>query len=128
LKPNRFKIAVILFCLSVLLLFALPVAIFAVAAEVPVKGMVTLVDLGAKKCIPCKMMAPILEKLEKHYAGKAAVVFLDVWEDPAPARRFGIRGIPTQIFFDKKGREVYRHEGFLGEEEIVRLFKDMGVK
>ena len=128
MKPNRFKIAVILFCLSVLLLFALPVAIFAVAAEVPVKGMVTLVDLGAKKCIPCKMMAPILEKLEKHYAGKAAVVFLDVWEDPAPARRFGIRGIPTQIFFDKKGREVYRHEGFLSEEAIVCRFKDMGVK
>jgi thioredoxin 1 len=111
-----------------LFLFALPAALFATAAEAPVKGMVTMVDLGAKKCIPCKMMAPILEKLEKVYAGKAAVVFLDVWEDPAPARRFGIRAIPTQIFFDNKGREVYRHEGFLSEEAIVRRFKDMGVK
>lgn len=116
-------------CLLVLSLFALPSALFAAKLlEVPVKGMVTLVDLGAKKCIPCKMMAPILEKLEKVYAGRAAVVFLDVWEDPIPARRFGIRGIPTQIFFDKKGREVYRHEGFLSEAAIVQQLKEMGVK
>ena len=130
MKPNRFKIAVILYGLSLLVIFALPLALFAAAPppEVPVKGMVTMVDLGAKKCIPCKMMAPILEKLEKVYAGKAAVIFFDVWEDPAPAKHFGIRSIPTQIFFDKKGREVYRHEGFLSEEAIVRRFKDMGVK
>jgi thioredoxin 1 len=127
MKTSCYKIIVGIFGLSVLLLFTLPVALFA-ATEVPVKGMVTMVDLGAKKCIPCKMMAPILEKLEKAYAGKAAVVFLDVWEDPAPARHFGIRTIPTQIFFDKQGRETYRHEGFLGEEAIVRRLKDMGVK
>ena len=116
-------------CLSALLMFAQPVDLFAASAvEIPVKGMVTMVDLGAKKCIPCKMMAPILEKLEKVYAGRAAVVFLDVWEDPKPARRFGIRGIPTQIFFDKKGGEVYRHEGFLSEKAIVQQLKEMGVK
>ena len=130
MKPNRFKIAVILYGLSLLSLFTLPAALFAAAPppEVPVKGMVTMVDLGAKKCIPCKMMAPILAKLEKQYAGKAAVIFFDVWEDPAPARHFGIRSIPTQIFFDKKGKEVYRHEGFLSEAAIVRRLKDMGVK
>ena len=111
-------------------LFVLPAPLFAAAAapEVPVKGMVTMVDLGAGTCIPCKMMAPILEKLGKEYAGRAAVVFLDVWKDRAPAKRFGIRAIPTQIFFDKEGKEVYRHEGFLSEEEIVRRFKEMGVK
>ncbi len=129
MKPNRFKIAVLLYSLLLLSLFTLPSALFAAKLpEVPVKGMVTLVDLGAKKCIPCKMMAPILEKLEKVYAGKAAVIFFDVWEDPAPAKHFGIRSIPTQIFFDKKGGEVYRHEGFLSEEAIVRRLKDMGVK
>ena len=87
-----------------------------------------LVDLGADKCIPCKMMVPILAKMEKQYAGRAAVVFLDVWKDRSPVKRFGIRAIPTQIFFDKDGKEVYRHEGFLSDEEIVRRFKDMGVK
>jgi len=78
LKPNRFKIAVILYGLSLLSLFTPPATLFAAAAEVPVKGMVTLVDLGAGEGIPCKMMAPSLAKLEKRYAGKAAVVFLDV--------------------------------------------------
>lgn len=129
MKTSRFKIAVILHGLLLLSLFTIPPALFAASVpEVPVKGMVTLVDLGAKKCIPCKMMAPILEKLEKLYAGKAAVIFFDVWEDPAPAKRFGIRSIPTQIFFDKKGKEIYRHEGFLSEEAIVRRLKEMGVK
>lgn len=115
-------------CLLFLMVLAGPSPLFAAPPEVPVKGLVTMVDLGAKKCIPCKMMTPILEKLEKEYAGRAAIVFLDVWEDPKPAHRFGIQGIPTQIFFDREGREVFRHMGFLSEEGIVRRLKDMGVK
>lgn len=100
----------------------------AASPEVPVKGMVTLLDLGAGTCIPCKLMAPILQKLEKEYVGKAAVVFIDINKDRTPIKRFGLRAIPTQIFFDKEGAEVYRHEGFLSEEEIVSQFKKMGVK
>ena len=114
--------------LMALLLFAHSLLAAGPEREAPVKGMVTMIDLGAKKCIPCKMMAPILEKLEKVYAGRAAVIFFDVWEDPKPAQRFGVRVIPTQIFFDREGKEVYRHQGFLGEEEIVRRFREMGVK
>lgn len=128
MKMNGFKVITGVFCLSLLFLFTPPAIPFAAATDVPVKGMVTMIDLGAKACIPCKMMTPILEKLEKEYAGRAAVVFFDVWKDQAPAKRFGIRTIPTQIFFDKDGKEVYRHEGFLSEEEIVRRFKEMGVK
>ena len=125
---NRFTFLAGIFGLSLFLLLAQPTVLCAAAVEAPVKGMVTMIDLGAKTCIPCKMMAPILEKLEKEYAGRAAVIFFDVREDMAPARRFGIRAIPTQIFFNKDGKEVYRHEGFLSEKEIVARFKDMGVK
>ena len=128
MKMNSLKVMAGASCLSLLLLFTPPAVIFAAATDVPVKGMVTMIDLGAKACIPCKMMTPILEKLEKEYAGRAAVIFFDVWKDKTPAERFGIRAIPTQIFFDKKGKEIYRHEGFLSEEEIVRRFKDMGVQ
>jgi len=96
--------------------------------NLPVKGTVTLIDLGAKKCIPCKMMAPILEKMEKVYKGKAAVVFVDVWEHREQAQRFRIRAIPTQIFYDKNGKEVYRHVGFLAEKDIVAQLEKMGVK
>ena len=97
------------------------------APDVPVKGMVTMLDLGAKSCIPCKMMAPIMEKLEKDYKGKAAIIFIDVWKDPDQAKRFGIRAIPTQIFYDKAGKEVHRHEGFMSEDAIVTQLKHMGV-
>ncbi len=99
----------------------------AVPAEVPVRGMVTMIDLGAKKCIPCKMMAPILEKLEKEYQGRAAIVFTDVWKDPGQASKYGIRTIPTQIFFNENGEEVWRHQGFMSEEAIVSQLKKMGV-
>jgi len=97
-------------------------------SNLPVKGMVTMIDLGAKKCIPCKMMAPIMEKMEKMYKGKAVIAFIDVWEHREPIYRFGIRAIPTQIFFDKSGKEVYRHEGFLAEKDIVAILEKMGVE
>jgi len=95
--------------------------------DVPTKGMVTMVDLGAKSCIPCKMMAPILEKLERDYKGKAAIVFIDISQDATEAERFGISVIPTQIFFDKQGKEILRHKGFMSEEAIVTQLKKMGV-
>lgn len=96
--------------------------------ELPVKGMVTMIDLGAKKCVPCKMMAPILQKMEKKYDGRAAIVFIDVWEHREQARRFGIRSIPTQIFYDVDGKEMSRHVGFMSEDHIVKTLNQMGVK
>ena len=114
--------------IGLLLMLAHPAHLGAETRQVPVTDMVTMVDLGAKSCIPCKMMAPILERMEKRYAGKAAIIFLDVWKDPAPARHFGIRAIPTQIFFDKKGKEVYRHMGFMSEEAIIAQLQAMGVR
>jgi thioredoxin 1 len=97
-------------------------------SKIPVPGMVTMVDLGAKKCIPCKMMAPILQELEEEYKDRAAIVFIDVWENPAAGSRFGIRVIPTQIFYDTEGREVKRHEGFLDKASIVAELQKLGVR
>jgi thioredoxin 1 len=86
-----------------------------------------LVDLGAHSCVPCKMMAPLLEELKKEYAGVFKTEFIDVWKDPAPGRKYGIRVIPTQIFFDAAGKELFRHEGFLGKEDILAKWKELGV-
>ena len=119
--------------------FAVLVALFIISAtlcgtaksfipDVPVKGMVTMVDLGAKACIPCKMMAPIMEKMEKVYRGKAAIIFIDVWENREQPARFGISAIPTQIFYDAKGKEAYRHVGFMSEEAIGAQLQKLGVK
>ena len=96
--------------------------------QLPVKDMVTMIDLGAKKCIPCKMMAPIMEKMEKQYDGKAAIIFIDVWENKEQATKYGVSAIPTQIFYDENGKETYRHVGFLSEKAIVGILQSMGVK
>ena len=91
------------------------------------KTLPRLLDLGATKCIPCKMMAPILEDLKKTYAGKMDVQFIDVWQDQEPGRKYGIRVIPTQIFFDAAGKERFRHEGFFSKEDILAKWKELGV-
>jgi thioredoxin 1 len=96
--------------------------------EGPVKGMVTMLDLGADRCVPCKMMAPILKELEAEYQGKAAILFIDVWKNPEQGKSFRIRAIPTQIFYDKDGHEVLRHEGFMDKNSIVAVLERLGVK
>jgi thioredoxin 1 len=86
-----------------------------------------LVDLGADKCIPCKMMAPVLEELKKDYAGTLSVEFIDVWKNPDKAKEYEIMIIPTQIFFDASGKELFRHEGFFSKEDILAKWKQLGV-
>ncbi|WP_353740624.1 thioredoxin family protein [Desulfoferrobacter suflitae] len=96
--------------------------------EVPVKGMVTMLDLGATKCIPCKMMAPIIEELKEEYKGKAAILFIDVWEHRDEVPKYNIQAIPTQIFYAKNGEEAYRHVGFMDKESIVAQLQKLGVE
>jgi thioredoxin 1 len=87
-----------------------------------------VVDLGADKCVPCKQLAPILEELKRDYAGRVAVEFIDVWKDPRAGEPYKIRVIPTQVFFDADGNEVWRHEGFLPKADFIAKFSEMGVK
>ena len=94
------------------------------------KKKVTFVELGSVKCIPCKMMQPIMKDIEKDYAGQVKVVFHDVWtpEGEPFATSFKIRVIPTQVFLDKEGKEYFRHEGFFPKDELVNILKQKGVK
>ena len=85
-----------------------------------------LIDLGADRCVPCIMMAPILEQLKKDYSGQFEVEFLDVWKDPVAGRQYGIRLIPTQIFFDPSGKELFRHEGFYARQDILGKWQELG--
>lgn len=86
-----------------------------------------LVDLGADKCIPCKMMAPILAEFQRDYADRFVTEFIDVWKNPAAGAQYDIRVIPTQIFYDADGKELFRHEGFYGREDILGKWKELGV-
>ncbi len=91
------------------------------------KSLPKLVDLGAGKCIPCKMIAPILEEIKNEYKGKLGVEFIDVWKNPDEAKKYGIKMIPTQIFYDASGKELFRHEGFFSKEDILAKWKELGV-
>jgi thioredoxin 1 len=91
-------------------------------------GRPTIVDFGARSCIPCKKMAPILEQLEKEYRGRANVIFVDVWQDNKIGGQYRVQMIPTQIFFDAKGKESGRHMGFLDRQPIIDTFTKLGVK
>jgi thioredoxin 1 len=86
-----------------------------------------LVDLGADKCIPCKMMAPVLKELKKEYEGRMEVDFIDVWKNPDAGKPYKVNLIPTQIFFDAAGKELFRHEGFFSKKDILAKWKELGV-
>jgi len=89
-----------------------------------------LLDLGSKKCIPCKKMAPILEELQADFALIFETQFIDVWlkENSAASAHYKIEQIPTQIFFDSSGKELWRHEGFLSREAILAKWAELGVQ
>ncbi len=86
-----------------------------------------LLDLGSGKCVPCKMMVPILDQLEKEYAGRMVVEFIDVFEEEGAVKKHDVNVIPTQIFYGADGKELGRHEGFISKEDILAKWKEMGV-
>ncbi len=106
----------------------LPSATDAIIRKALSSGKPTVIDLGARTCIPCKKMAPILESLSGEYRNRASVLFIDVHEDQAAASRFKVQMIPTQIFFNSEGKEVKRHIGFMDKAAIVKELKAAGVK
>ncbi|MDP6630638.1 MAG: thioredoxin family protein [Kiritimatiellia bacterium] len=86
-----------------------------------------LVDLGAGQCASCKMMMPVLAELKREFADVFSVTFIDVWEQTEAAEQYGIRMIPTQIFYDAAGKELFRHEGFFSREDILATWRRHGV-
>jgi thioredoxin 1 len=87
-----------------------------------------LLDLGSHKCVPCKMMEPILEEFKNDYSDEFKTRFIDVRENRTAARKYNIRVIPTQIFFDANGTELFRHEGFYSKEDMLDKWGELGVE
>jgi thioredoxin 1 len=92
------------------------------------KGLPVMIDLGSDQCIPCKMMAPILEELKTEYTDKLSVHFLDVRKLPALSKAYNIKLIPTQIFYDSSGKELFRHEGFYAKEDIIAKWREFDIE
>ncbi|GAB1367440.1 hypothetical protein MASR1M36_23120 [Candidatus Cloacimonadaceae bacterium] len=93
------------------------------------KPFVTFVELGSVNCIPCKMMKPVMEEVQKEYGDKIDVIFYDVNKNRQKSLEYKIRVIPTQVFLDENGKEFFRHEGFFPKEELMKIVdKQLGIK
>lgn len=79
-----------------------------------------LLDFSAVWCGPCKVLAPIVEKLADEYKGKVRVGKIDIDESPSVPTKFGIRGVPTVVVF-KNGKESGRHVGVTNKETLLKL-------
>lgn len=91
-------------------------------------GRPVVADFGRGTCVPCKMMEPILKKLQQDYEGRAEILILDIDEYASLTREYRIMVIPTQIFFDASGQEVERHQGFMPEADIIARLRSMGIE
>ena len=89
-------------------------------------GKPVLVDFGANSCMPCRQIRPILKEVGQEYAGKAEVLVIDVYKYKELAGEYRVQVIPTLIFFDKSGKEVYRHMGAWDKASIVGKLKEAG--
>lgn len=98
--------------------------------SVPVTPGITFVELGSVKCVPCRMMQPVMKNIETRYGSQIRIIFYDVWkpEQKKFATEYGVRIIPTQVFLDRNGKEVFRHEGFFAESAIDTLLQKHGLK
>ena len=98
-----------------------------VSGKDSVKYKIEFVELGSVNCIPCKKMQPVMKSIEEKYKGLVKVTFHDVWKDEAPAKKYGINLIPTQVFLDASGKEIMRHEGFYPEDDIDKFLQSQGI-
>jgi thioredoxin 1 len=86
-----------------------------------------LVDFGANSCVPCRQMRPILKEVDKEYSQKTRALVIDIYKHQNLAREYKVQLIPTLVFFDSKGKEVFRHVGVMEKEKIVAKLKEIGM-
>lgn len=91
-------------------------------------GKPTLAIFSAASCCGPDQMIPVKEALEKEYDGKINIVYIEPGQKPILAARYSIRSIPTQILYDGKGKEFFRHSGFLSEENIINKLSELEVR
>jgi thioredoxin 1 len=89
-------------------------------------GKPLLVDFGANSCLPCRQIRPILKDLGKEYSGKAKILVIDVYKYQNLANEYKITALPTLVFFDSKGKEVFRHPGAMNKDQMVAKLKEIG--
>jgi thioredoxin 1 len=87
-----------------------------------------LIDFGAGKCATCKMMTGVLDELAVETADQLSIRFVDTHKDPTTTEAYSIRIIPTQVFLDAEGNELFRHEGYISKEDILKKWSELGIQ
>ena len=88
------------------------------------EGKPLIVDMGSDTCVPCKMIKPVLEEIAEEYKGDLNVIILDVHEYMEIAQELGVMSIPTQFFYDKEGKMLGQHVGFLPKESLEHIISE----
>jgi thioredoxin 1 len=81
-----------------------------------------VVDFWAEWCGPCRMVSPIMEEISDEYSGKALVVKCDVDSSPGVSAKYGIRNIPTILFF-KNGKIADKQVGAVPKNNFITKLK-----
>lgn len=92
------------------------------------KALPRLIDFGAGTCATCKMMTAVLNELASEYNNRLAIRLVDTGKDKETATDYSIRMIPTQVFLDADGVELFRHEGFISKKDILKKWAELGVE
>lgn len=90
------------------------------------EGVPRMVEFGSDTCASCQAMMPVLDELRRRHGGSVVVEFVDVWKNPPAAAKHHIRTIPTQVFFDPDGNELFRHTGFYSVNAIRAKWASLG--
>ncbi len=86
-------------------------------------GKPAMVSFGANSCMPCRQLRPILKEIGQELTGKAKILVIDVYKYQNLAKDYKIQLLPTLVFFDPKGKEVFRHVGVMDKKAIVDKLK-----
>ena len=89
-------------------------------AEVLGSDLPVLVDFTATWCGPCKQLAPIVDQLATELDGRVKVGKLDVDDSPVTAGKYGVRGVPTVMVFNK-GQRAAQHVGLTTKQKLLTL-------
>jgi len=94
------------------------------------KPLVTFIELGSVRCIPCQKMQGVMKSVETKLGSQIKVVFYDVWtaQGKPYAETYKINLIPTQVFLDQDGKEFFRHEGYFPKQDLIKILNKQGIK
>lgn len=126
-KTGRIVAILLVVCVAAVILIFKPGSSGEPAGEVAMTGLPKLLDLGAETCVPCKQMMPILAQLSEDYKDVFTVEVINIHQQGDAAEKYGVSLIPTQIWFDSDGNELFRHTGFIAKDAILAKWRELGV-